>query len=160
MTVVATRAHEDTMTEDQDPIADDPLRTPARAWATRAHELIEEHGTTALAELLSEEFEQESRRGPGLRVDAPRLLGTAKTMRSFGMHVSGSTVALAGSWCVLTRRRYHRRDEEVELLAVSVWNPEGKLERLIEFDADALDEALSVLAEVSGEPVLRIPDDD
>lgn len=148
------------MSEEQEPIGEDPLQTPARGWAIHAHEIIDQRGVRALAGLLSDDFVLESRRGPGLTVDAPRLLGTFEEMRSLGMHVSGQTVAVAGPWCVLTRRRYHHRDDAVELLAVSVWNSDGKLERLIEFDPDALEEALSALADASGQPVLRLPDTD
>lgn len=146
------------MTDDPDT---SPAPTPTRAqvWAKQASELIDERGPAGLATILSDDFVQESRRGPQLRLDAPRLLGTLKTMRSLGMRVSGTPVAVAGEQCVLTRRRYAHRDESVELLAVSVWTDDGKVERLIEFDADDLERALAVLGETADAPVVLVPDD-
>jgi hypothetical protein len=35
-----------------------------------------------------------------------------------------------------------------------MWSDDGKLERLIEFDADDVDAALEMLAEVSDDPVI------
>jgi hypothetical protein len=54
------------------------------------------------------------------------------------------------------RRRYLHDRQTVELLAISAWNAEGRLVRLVEYDAGALDEALAALAELSGEPVVLL----
>ena len=62
----------------------------------------------------------------------------------------------AGDLHLLIRRRYLHEHDTVELLAISVWNADGRLVRLIEFDAGALDEALATLAEMSGVPVVRL----
>jgi len=146
-----------------DDAADDgrgDLGVPTRAQilAQRAYELIESSGQTGLASVLADGFVHESRRGRHFDLDAPHLLDTLKTMRSLGMHISGITVAIAGERCVLTRRRYARVDREVELLAISKWTDDDRLERLIEFDPDDLDPALAALAEVSGEPVVILPE--
>jgi hypothetical protein len=130
--------------------------TAAQRWAAHAYEVIATSGSAGLAAVLADDFEQESRRGARLHLDARRFLSTLRTMREFGMRVGGSTVAVAGECCLLTRRQYVQQGNAVELLAVSVWNDDGRLARLIEFDADDLDEALAVLAEVSGEPVVRL----
>ncbi len=133
-----------------------PGPTRAQRLAQRAHELIETRGQAGLATILSDDFVHESRRGRHFDLDAPHLLDTVKTMRSLGMHVSGSTVAVAGDSCVLTHRHYLREGANVELLAVSVWNDDDQLDRLIEFDIDDLDTALETLADVSSEPVVRL----
>jgi hypothetical protein len=133
-------------------------QTPTRAqvWAQHAYELITARGAAGLAEVLADDFEQDSRRGPGIRLDSRRLLDTVTAMRELGMRVAGSPVAVAGECCLLTRRHYTQMGREVELLAVSVWTEDGHLARLIEFDADHLDEALSALGEVSGETIVRL----
>jgi hypothetical protein len=58
------------------------------------------------------------------------------------------------------RRRYLHEDETVELLAISAWSADGRLVRLVEYDAGALDEALAALAELSGAPVVRLDESD
>lgn len=136
--------------------ADATVPTRAQRLAQRAHELIETGGQAALATILSDDFVHESRRGKHFDLDVPHLLDTIKTMRSLGMHISGTTVAVAGDSCVLTHRHYVRDDANVELLAISVWNDDDQLEWLIEFDIDDLDRALATLAEISCQPVVRL----
>jgi len=132
--------------------------TPTRAQrlAERAHELIETTGQAGLATILADDFVHESRRGRHFDLDAEHLLDTVKTMRSLGMHITGTTVAVAGDSCVLTHRHYLRGGTNVELLAISVWNDDDRLERLIEFDVDDLDVAMSTLAGLSRGPVVRL----
>jgi hypothetical protein len=149
------------MTSNEDAAADSSggatIPTRAQVLAQRAYELIESSGQTGLASVLSDRFVHESRRGHHFDLDGPHLLDTVKTMRSLGMHISGITVAVAGDLCVLSRRRYARVDAEVELLAISVWDDDDRLERLIEFDPDDLESALAALADVSDEPVEILP---
>jgi hypothetical protein len=143
------------MTSNEDAAADSSggatIPTRAQVLAQRAYELIESSGQTGLASVLSDRF------GHHFDLDGPHLLDTVKTMRSLGMHISGITVAVAGDLCVLSRRRYARVDAEVELLAISVWDDDDRLERLIEFDPDDLESALAALADVSDEPVEILP---
>ena len=131
--------------------------TNAQRWAERAHALIEAKGADGLAEVLRDDFIQESRRVVSLEVRRDGLLGAARTMREMGLHVSGATVAVAGDLCVLTRRSYTNASSVVELLAVSVWDKNGCLVRLIQFDVDALDDALVELERVAGEPPVLLP---
>ena len=131
--------------------------TSAQRWAERAHALIEAKGADGLAEVLRDDFVQESRRVESLEVRRDGLLGAARTMREMGLHVSGATVAVAGDLCVLTRRSYTNASSVVELLAVSVWDKNGCLVRLIQFDVDALDDALVELERVAGEPPVLLP---
>jgi hypothetical protein len=147
--------------ESSDPAAGDepaaglsPL-TPAQRWAVEAHEIVETRGPDGLAHLLADDFVQESHRGGLLETGGAGMLGTVQSMREMGLHVSGTTVAVAGDHSVLTRRTYHHPSADVELLAISLWDEHGKLHRLIEFDARDLDRALVVLGEVTGLPVVR-----
>lgn len=136
---------------------EDQRGTSAQRWANQAHALIEAKGPDGLAEVLRDDFVQESRRVASLEVRRDGLLGAARTMREMGLHVSGATLAVAGDLCVLTRRSYTNAKSVVELLAVSVWDEDGHLVRLIEFDVDAHDAALAELARVAGEPAVLLP---
>jgi hypothetical protein len=139
------------------PRDEEPKGTSAQQWAERANALIEAKGPDGLAEVLRDDFVQESRRVASLVVRREGMLGAARTMRDMGLHVSGVAVAVAGDLCVLTRRSYRNASSVVELLAVSVWDEDGRLVRLIEFDAEALDVALVELARVAGEPAVLLP---
>ncbi|RLE25403.1 MAG: hypothetical protein DRJ50_02995 [Actinobacteria bacterium] len=129
--------------------------TSAQQWADRAHALIEAKGPDGLAHVLRHDFVQESR--TSLVVRREGLLGSARTMYEMGLHVSGHAVAVAGDLCVLTRRVYRNASSVVELLAVSVWDEDGLLVKLIEFDIDALDAALAELTLVAGQPAVLLP---
>jgi hypothetical protein len=139
------------------PRDEEPKSTSAQQWAERANALIEAKGPDGLAEVLGDDFVQESRRVASLVVRREGMLGAARTMRDMGLHVSGVAVAVAGDLCILTRRSYTNASSVVELLAVSVWDEDGRLVRLIEFDVDALDVALAELARVAGEPAVLLP---
>ncbi len=142
------------MTNDDAPATDGARgSTSATRWAVQAHRLIETSGRDGLATLLADDFVQESHRGIGFTFDRQGLLGTVRSMRELGMHISGTAIAVAGDRCLLTRRGYQHGSTEAELLAVSVWNEDGRLSRLIEFDVDDLDAALEALGDVAGAPV-------
>lgn len=130
--------------------------TRAQQWATAAHLAIEAEGPAGLVPLLSDDFVQESHRGLSTTARGEALLGTVRVMRDMDTHVAGTHVAVAGDLHLLTRRAYRHGDDVVELLAVSAWNEDGKLCRLVEFDADALDHALAVLAELGGTDVVLL----
>ena len=130
--------------------------TSAQRWAEAAHRAIEAEGTTGLSDLLADEFVQESHRGGSITIRREGLLGTVRMMKEMGLHVAGEPVAVAGDLHLLIRRRYLHEDDTVELLAISVWTVDGRLVRLIEYDAGALDVALATLAELSGVPVVRL----
>jgi len=144
------------MSDPSDTEAVPPGETSAQRWAARAHALIEAEGPTGLEGLLADGFVQETHRGVPHAIRREGLLGTVRSLRDMGLHVSGVTVATAGDLSVLTRRSYRHDDTTVELLAISIWSPDGLLERLIEYDVGSLDDALATLAEVSGEPVVRL----
>lgn len=135
-----------------------PSTSRAQRWAIAAHEAIEADGPAGLLPLLSDDFVQESHRGLHTSATGDALLGTVRVMRDMDTHVAGVHVAVAGDLHLLTRRAYRHGDDVVELLAVSAWTDEGKLSRLVEFDAGALEQALQVLAELSREPVVRLCD--
>jgi hypothetical protein len=142
------------MTSDDAPVTGGaPGGTSATRWAAQAHRVIEASGRDGLATLLADDFVQESHRGIGFTFDRQALLGTVRSMRELGMHVSGTAIAVAGDRCVLTRRAYQHGSAAAELLAVSVWNEDGRLSRLIEFDVGDLDQALETLGDVAGAPV-------
>ena len=130
--------------------------TNAQQWAEAAHRAIEAEGPAGLSEVLADEFVQESHRGGSITIRREGLLGTVRMMKEMGLHVAGEPIAVAGDLHLLIRRRYLHEHDTVELLAISVWNADGRLVRLIEFDAGALDEALATLAEMSGVPVVRL----
>jgi hypothetical protein len=106
--------------------------------------------------MLADDFVQESYRSGSLTLRREGMLGTVRMMKEMGLHVAGEPVAVAGDLYLLTRRRYLHEHEVVELLAISEWNADGRLVRLVEYDADALDEALAALGDLSGEPVARL----
>jgi hypothetical protein len=130
--------------------------TSAQQWAEAAHRAIETAGPEGLSEVLADDFVQESHRGGSLAIRREGLLGTVRMMREMGLHVAGEPIAAAGDLHLLIRRRYLHDHDTVELLAISVWNPDGRLVRLVEYDDGALAEALAALAELSGEPVVRL----
>jgi hypothetical protein len=130
--------------------------TNAQRWAEAAHRAIEASGPDGLSQVLADEFVQESHRNMPIEIRRDGLLGTVRVMKEMGLHIAGESIAVAGDLHLLTRRRYLHERDTVELLAISVWNTDGRLVRLVEYDADALDEALAALAELSGEPVVRL----
>ncbi|HUS43625.1 MAG TPA: hypothetical protein VMY16_13255 [Ilumatobacteraceae bacterium] len=132
--------------------------TSAERWAEAAHRAIEASGPAGLSDLLAEEFVQESHRSGPIEIRREGLLGTVQMMKEMGLHVAGEPVAVAGDLHLLMHRRYLHERETVELLAISAWNADGRLVRLVEYDARALDEALVALAELSGEPIVRLDD--
>jgi hypothetical protein len=132
--------------------------TSAQRWAEAAHRAIEFSGPAGLIDVLADEFVQESHRSGPIAIRREGLLGTVRMMKEMGLHIAGEPIAVAGDLHLLTRRRYVHERRTVELLAVSAWSADGRLVRLVEFDADALDEALAALGELSGEPVVRLDD--
>jgi hypothetical protein len=130
--------------------------TSAQRWAEAAHRAIEVSGPAGLVDVLADEFVQESHRSGPIAIRREGLLGTVRMMKEMGLHIAGEPVAVAGDLHLLMRRRYVHERQTVELLAISAWNADGRLVRLVEYDADALDEALAALAELSGEPVVRL----
>jgi len=141
---------------EEDVGATPPSETSAQRWAARAHELIETEGPPGLEGLLADGFVQETHRGIPQAIRRDGLLGTVRSMRDMGLHVSGVTVATAGDLSVLTRRSYRHGPTTVELLAISVWTADGLLERLVEFDVGSLEEALEMLAGITEEPVVLL----
>ena len=113
-------------------------------------------GAGRVERLLADEFVQESHRSGPIAIRREGLLGTVRMLKEMGMHVAGEPIAVAGDLHLLMRRRYVHERQTVELLAISAWNADGRLVRLVEYDASALDEALAALAELSGEPVVRL----
>lgn len=128
--------------------------TSAQRWAEAAHRAIEAEGPSGLSDVLADEFVQESHRGGSITIRRDGLLGTVRMMKEMGLHVAGEPLAVAGDLHLLIRRRYLHGPDTVDLLAISVWTADGRLTRLIEYDADELDEALTALADCSGEPVV------
>lgn len=134
------------------------LQRPTRAerWAEDAHRAIEARGPEGLSVLLADEFVQESHRSGSIAIRREGLLDTVRMMKAMDLHVAGEPIAVAGDLHLLTRRRYLHERDTVELLAISAWNADGLLVRLVEYDAGALDEALAALAELAEEPVVRL----
>jgi hypothetical protein len=130
--------------------------TSAQRWAEAAHRAVEADGPAGLSGLLADDFLQESHRGGSITIRREGLLGTVRMMKEMGLHVAGEPIAVAGDLHLLLRRRYLHGPDTVELLAISVWNADGHLARLVEYDAEELDEALAHLAELSREPVVRL----
>jgi hypothetical protein len=138
-------------------MTDDPAHeTKAQRWSVEAHQTIEARGTAGLADILAPDFVQETHRGRLQRVSRAAFLETARSLREMDLHVAGAPIAVAGEHCVLTRRSYVHSSVVVELLAVSVWNDDSRLTRLIEFGADALDEALAELSGVAGHTAVML----
>ena len=130
--------------------------TSAQRWADAAHRAIEAAGPAGLSDMLADDFVQESYRSGSLTLRREGMLGSVRMMKEMGLHVAGEPVAVAGDLHLLTRRRYVHERDTVELLAISEWNADGRLVRLVEYDADALDEALAALADLSGAPAVRL----
>ena len=138
-------------------VSSEPERpTSAQRWAEAAHLAIEASGPDGLRDVLADDFVQESRRSGSITIRREGLLGTVRMMKEMGLHVAGEPIAIAGDLHLLMRRQYLHERETVELLAISAWNADGQLVRLVEHDADALDEALAALSELSGAPVVRL----
>ena len=129
-------------------------RTNAQQWAEDARNTLNETGLAGFGKFLADGFVQESRHSKPFVFDRTQVLGSLELMWQMDMTVGGTDIATAGDRCLLTNRTYQHRTGSAELLAVSVWDDEGHLVRFVEFDADALDDALATLAEVSGEPVV------
>ena len=130
--------------------------TSAERWAEAAHRAIEASGPEGLSAVLADDFVQESHRSGSIAIRRDGLLDTVRMMKAMDLHVAGEPIAIAGDLHLLMRRRYLHERETVELLAISAWNPAGRLVRLVEYDAGALDEALAALAALSREPVVRL----
>lgn len=129
-------------------------RTSAQRWADDARSALNETGLAGFSKFLADGFVQESRRSKPFAFNRAQVLGSLELMSQMEMTVGGTDIATAGDRCLLTNRTYQHRTGSSELLAVSVWDDEGHLVRFVEFDADALDDALETLAEVSGQPVV------
>lgn len=137
----------------------DDGRTSAQRWADEARHALGARGVSDLSRLLAEGFVQESRRSTPFEFNRTQVLGSFEMMAQMEMTVGGTDIATAGDRCLLTRRTYRSSTGSAELLAVSLWDEHGRLLRFVEFDADALEDALATLAEVSGEPVEMCEDD-
>ena len=135
-------------------------RISAQRWAEDARRALDASGLAGLSPLLADDFVQESRRSTPFEFNRTQVLGSFEIMSQMEMSVGGTDIATAGDRCLLTRRTYRYPTGSTELLAVSVWDDEGRLVRFVEFDADALDDALATLADVSGEPVKMCADDE
>ena len=130
--------------------------TSAQRWAEAAHRAIEAPGPDGLSDVLADDFILESHRSGPIAIRREGLLDTAQMMKAMGLHIAGETIAVAGDLHLLMLRRYLHERDTVELLAVSAWNADGHLVRLVEYDASAIDEALAALGELSGEVVVRL----
>lgn len=137
----------------------DDGRTSAQRWADEARDTLNATGLAGFSSFLADGFVQESRRSAPFEFNRTQVLGSLEMMSQMEMTVGGTDIATAGDRCLLTRRTYRHRTGSVELLAVSVWDDQGHLARFVEFDADALDDALATLADVSGEPVVMCTHD-
>ena len=133
-------------------------RTSAQQWAEEARTTLNATGLAGFARFLADGFVQESRRSAPFEFNRAQVLGSLELMSQMEMTVGGTDIATAGDRCLLTKRTYRHRTGGAELLAVSVWDDQGHLVRFVEFDADALDDALATLAAVSGEPVVMCTD--
>lgn len=127
------------------------LPTSAQRWADEARLNVNALSPDGYARLLHADFVQESRRSAPFTFNRAQALGSVDTMRRMGLHVGGVDVAVAGAYHLLTQRRYEHRQGVVELLAVSAWTPDGLLLRMIEFELDALDDAMGELGTLAGE---------
>jgi hypothetical protein len=133
--------------------------TSAQQWADEARRALNTTGLAGFSKFLADGFVQESRRSAPFEFNRTQVLGSLELMVQMELSVGGTDIATAGDRCLLTRRRYRHRTGSAELLAVSVWDDEGHLVRFVEFDADALDDALAALADVSGQLVVMCTDD-
>ncbi|NQY55527.1 MAG: hypothetical protein HRT86_03420 [Ilumatobacteraceae bacterium] len=127
------------------------LPTAARRWADEARLHVNALSPDNYARLLHADFVQESRRSAPFTFNREQALGSVDTMRQMGLHVGGIDVAVAGAYHLLTQRRYEHRQGVVELLAVTAWTTDGLLLRMIEFELDALDDAMVELGTLAGE---------
>lgn len=135
---------------------DDAVLTSAQRWSQRARHVIDQNGRDAFDAMLAADFVQESRRGDAFEFDRAALLGLYDTMKEFDFEIGGVDVAIAGDLHLLTRRAYIGPQSTSELLAVSAWNADGQLQRLVEFELDDIDAALAELGRLSGEPVVEV----
>ena len=133
-------------------------RTSAQHWADEARSTLNATGLAGFSTFLADSFVQESRRSAPFEFNRTQVLGSLEMMSQMEMTVGGTDIATAGDRCLLTRRTYRHRTGSAELLAVSVWDDQGHLVRFVEFDTDAVDDALATLAEVSGEPIVMCAD--
>ena len=129
-------------------------RTSAQQWADDARSALNATGLAGFSRFLADGVVPESRRSNPFEFNRTQVLGSLEMMWQMELTVGGTDIATAGDRCLLTRRTYEHSTGTSELLAVSVWDDQGHLVRFVEFDADALDDALAVLGEVSGEPVV------
>lgn len=135
-------------------------RTPTRAqrWTEAARQIIEHEGKDAFEGLLTHDFVHESRRVDHFGISRTAMLELYDAMKEMDFHIIGSDVAVAGELHVLTRRGYVTPHGTTELLAISEWTDGGRLARLVEFDLDDLDAALTELAAAAGEPPVVLTD--
>jgi hypothetical protein len=145
--------------EPDQPITTDEGRTSAQRWADEARNTLNTDGLAGFSTFLADDFVQESRRRAPFEFNRTQVLGTLRMLSQMDMTVGGTDIATAGDRCLLTRRSYRHPTSVAELLAVSVWDERGHLARFVEFDADALDDALATLAALSGEAIVMCTDD-
>lgn len=134
-------------------------RTSAQRWADDARNALNATGLAGFSTFLADGFVQESRRSAPFQFNRMQVLGSLELMWQMELTVDGTDIATAGDRCLLTHRTYRHSMGSADLLAVSVWDDQGHLVRFVEFDSDALDDALATLAEVSGEPVVMCAED-
>ncbi|MEO1057758.1 MAG: hypothetical protein AAFY28_12655 [Actinomycetota bacterium] len=132
------------------------LPTPAQQWADEARLHVNALSPDNYRRIVHPDFVQESRRSAPFTANREQALGSIETMRQMGLHVAGVTVAVAGPHHLLTRRRYEHRQGVVELLAITEWTADGKIIRMIEFEVDALDDAVDELRSAAGDEPLIV----
>jgi hypothetical protein len=130
--------------------------THAQRWTEMARQIIEHEGRDAFASILTHDFVQESRRVDHFGLDRAALLALYDSMKELDFRITGTDIAVAGEFHVLTRRGYHTPQTNTELLAISEWSTGGRLAKLIEFDLDDLDAALTEMSEAAGQPARPI----
>ncbi len=130
--------------------------TNAQRWTAMARQIIEYEGREAFEAILTHDFVHVSRRVDRFGFDRAALLGLYDSMKELDFHITGTDIAIAGDFHVLTRRGYVSPETTTELLAISEWTAGGRLSLLIEFDLDDLDAALAELADAAGEAVVMV----
>ena len=108
---------------------------------------------------LAEGFTDDSRRSLySFALDRDQFIDGLKVMADQGLLArSLGVVATAGDFAVLHRWELHGHDTASSFLMITVFDADGNLARMIDFDEDRVDDALAELALVTGEPVTLLP---
>lgn len=134
--------------------------TSAERWLRECLDLTNERRVDEFTDRLAVGFTEDSRRSMfSFVLDRDQFVDGLRIFVEQGLTMNClAVVATAGDLGGLQRCEVTGDDTTTTFLQIGLYDSDGNLVRLIDFDDDRLDDALAELAEITGEPVKLLDD--